>query len=65
MPPRALWVPFIMGRPLGVPKDAAFQRRVLLAALNLLESASGPVVVDYPEDAIEVAVEETEGFAKK
>ena len=50
-PPRALWVPFILGRPFGVPNDAAFQERVLLAALRLLEAPSGPVLVDFPEDA--------------
>jgi len=30
-PPRALWVPFELGRPFGPPSDAAFQKRVLLA----------------------------------
>ena len=50
-PPRALWVPFILGRPFGVPNDPAFQQRVLLAALRLLEAPSGPVLADYPEDA--------------
>jgi hypothetical protein len=50
-PPRALWVPFELGRPLGVPNDADFQRNVLLAALRLLERSEGPVLVDYPEDA--------------
>ena len=50
-PPRALWVPFILGRPFGVPGDGAFQRRVLLAALRLLEAPEGPVLEDYPEDA--------------
>lgn len=50
-PPRALWVPFMLGRPLGVPNDAAFQRRVLLAALNLLERPHGPVLEDFPDDA--------------
>ena len=63
MPPRALWVPFIMGRPLGVPGDAAFQRRVVTAALKLLEAPLGPVLEDYPEDAPAVAAEESEGFA--
>jgi hypothetical protein len=62
-PPRALWVPFIMGRPLGVPDDAAFQRRVLMAVLRLLEANSGPVLEDYPEDAPKISTEETEGFA--
>ncbi len=50
-PPRALWVPFMLGRPFGVPADPAFQRRVLLAALRLLELPAGPVLADYPEDA--------------
>lgn len=49
-PPRALWVPFELGRPLGVPNDSAFQRRVLEAALVLTERPSGPVLEDYPED---------------
>ena len=49
-PPRALWVPFELGRPLGVPNDAAFQTRVLLAALKLLESPKGPVLEDFPDD---------------
>ena len=49
-PPRALWVPFMLGRPFGVPNDAAFQERVLLAALKLLEAPAGPVLADYPDD---------------
>ena len=44
-------MPFILGRPFGVPNDAAFQERVLLAALRLLEVQAGPVLADYPEDA--------------
>lgn len=50
-PPRALWVPFELGRPLGLPNDPAFQKRVLMAALRLLEAPTGPVIEDYPEDA--------------
>ena len=50
-PPRALWVPFDFGRTLGIPGDAAFQRRVVLAVLALLDAAEGPVLVDYPEEA--------------
>ncbi len=50
-PPRALWVPFPLGRPLGAANDPAFQRKVLLAALSLLERGSGPVLEDFPEDA--------------
>ena len=62
-PPRALWVPFILGRPFGVPGDRAFQRRVLLAALRLLEAPAGPVLADYPEDAPRPADEEMQGVA--
>jgi hypothetical protein len=50
-PPRALWVTFELGRPLGIPDDAAFQSRVLSAALALLERTDGPLIVDYPEDS--------------
>jgi hypothetical protein len=51
-PPRGLWVPFPLGRPLGEPEDATFQRRVLMTALALLERRDGPLVlVDFPDDA--------------
>ena len=52
-PPRALWVPFELGRSFGPPSDKAFQRRVLLAALRLLEAqpGAGPVLLaDFPDD---------------
>ena len=49
--PRALWVPFPLGRPFGVPNDAQFQRSVLLAALALLERTDGPVLEDFPHEA--------------
>jgi fermentation-respiration switch protein FrsA (DUF1100 family) len=50
-PPRALWVPFELGRPFGPPSDAAFQKRVVLAALRLLERERGPVIIeDFPDD---------------
>ena len=55
-PPRALWVPFMLGRPLGVPNDAAFQRKVALSALQLLERDSGPVLEDFPDDAPYTAI---------
>jgi hypothetical protein len=47
-PPRALFCDFPIGRPLGRPRDAAFQRRVLSAGLDLL-GADGPVLRDFPE----------------
>jgi hypothetical protein len=50
-PPRALWVPFMLGRPFGAPGNVDFQRKVLLAALQLLERDDGPVLEDFPEDA--------------
>ena len=50
-PPRALWVPFILGRPLGEPGDPEFQLRVLRRVLGLLEESSGPVLVDHDEEA--------------
>jgi hypothetical protein len=50
-PPRALWVPFELGRPFGPPSDAAFQKRVILAALRLFERERGPVIIeDFPEE---------------
>jgi len=50
-PPRALWVPFELGRPLGVPNDPDFQKKVLVTALRLFEAPAGPVLEDYPEEA--------------
>jgi hypothetical protein len=50
-PPRALWVPFMLGRPFGAPNDAEFQQRVLLRLLRLFDAPSGPVLDDFPEDA--------------
>lgn len=50
-PPRALWVTFQLGHPLGAPDDPAFQRRVLMAVLELLEATGKPpILVDFPED---------------
>ena len=51
-PPRGLWVPFQLGRPLGEPEDKAFQRRVLIQALRMLERTDGaPVILeDFPDD---------------
>ena len=45
-------MPFELGRPLGVPGDAAWQTRVLRGVLELLEAPNGPaVLVDFPDDA--------------
>jgi hypothetical protein len=37
-PPRALYVPFPFGYPLGKPNNAKLQHQVIRAALDLLES---------------------------
>ena len=57
-PPRSLWVPFPLGRPLGAAGDAAFQHRVIAAALALLGRPEGPVLEDFPEPAPEGGADE-------
>jgi len=49
-PSRALWVPFPFGRPLGPPNRPEIQLDVLRRTLALVDQASGPVLVDYPDD---------------
>ena len=50
-PPRALWVPFELGRPIGPPSEKAFQKRVILAALGMLVEGGGPArIKDFPDD---------------
>ncbi len=61
-PPRALAVPFELGRPLGAPNEPEFQRRVLRDCLDLLERESGPVLEDFPDDPPGADVEQ-EGWA--
>lgn len=65
-PPRALHVPFQFGRPFGVPGAPDFQRRVLTAALRLLERCDGPLLEDFPEpapEALEGASDDQQGWA--
>ena len=57
-PPRSLWVPFPLGRPLGIAGDAAFQHRVIAAALALFGRPEGPVLEDFPEPAPEAGSSE-------
>jgi hypothetical protein len=40
---------------LGIPADPAFQRRVVQAALALLDRTNSPVLADYPEHVTEAA----------
>lgn len=44
-PPRTLFVPFELGRPLGQPNNHVLQREVLEQALRLLESDNGPSLI--------------------
>jgi hypothetical protein len=47
-PPRSLFVPFELGRPLGSPNNLNLQSQVLESALALLELDDGPsVLVDF------------------
>jgi hypothetical protein len=62
-PPRALWVPFELGRPLGVPDDKLFQARVLRSLLSLFSEPKGPVLADYPEEASGAASAGLDGMA--
>ena len=46
-PPRALFVPFPMGFPLGAPHDTALQHQVIRAALALLVRTDVPVLETF------------------
>ena len=63
-PPRALWVPFELGRPMGAPNDPEFQKKVLRAAFELLDRGDGPVLIeDFPSEApTDMAASEGEGW---
>ena len=58
-PPRALWVPFALGRPFGPPDNPDFQRRVVVAALELLTAERGHVLADFPDDEPATSGEQT------
>jgi hypothetical protein len=44
-PPRVLFVDSPLGYPLGAPKDAALQSRIILAMLTLLKEPVPPAVL--------------------
>ncbi len=44
-----MWCSFELGRPFGSPNEPEFQKRVLTAALNLLERTDGPILEDFPD----------------
>lgn len=54
-PPRALWVPFELGRPFGPPNQPEFQMDVLQSVLDLFKSEAGPVLENYPHESPEQA----------
>jgi hypothetical protein len=58
-PPRALWVPFELGRPFGPPGASETQTRVLELALRLLEAPSGPILEDYPDETDGITAEDS------
>ena len=58
VPPRALWVPFPLGRPLGAIGDPDFQKDVLKAAFDLLHTAVEPTIENYPNAAPDTATVE-------
>ena len=62
-PPRALWVPFELGRPLGPPCHPEFQKRIVVAALKLFEATAGPVLVDFTEPAPPGAADDFSGWS--
>ena len=46
-PPRALFVPFPMGFPLGEPNNPELQHRVIAAALALFERNDVPMLAEF------------------
>lgn len=51
-PPRTLFVPFELGRPIGAPRDRVGQRDVVLQALGLLDHMGPePILQTYPDVA--------------
>ena len=58
-PPRALAVPFDLGRPLGAPNRPQFQHEVLSALLDLAtREGPGPVFEEFTQDAPRAPAEE-------
>ena len=51
-PPRALFVPYRLGYPLGKPHDPALQRKIILEALKLLERSDLPVLESFQPESI-------------
>lgn len=50
-PPRAVWVPYPYGRPLGHPDDVALHHRIIRTALDLYRAPDGPLLIDFDDPA--------------
>jgi hypothetical protein len=46
-PPRAIFVPYPLGYPLGFPNDSSLQHSVIAAALSLLTRTDVPVLETF------------------
>jgi D-proline reductase (dithiol) PrdB len=46
-PPRALFVPYPLGHPLGEPDDVALQTRIMRAAFALLPRTDIPILASF------------------
>ena len=49
-PPRAVYVPFPLGLPVGHPGNVPEQQAVLDLAFSMLDTPSGPVLFEYRDD---------------
>ena len=49
-PPRALFVPYPMGYPLGAPQQPALQHRIIAAALSLLKRTNVPIIEEFKDE---------------
>ena len=58
-PPRALWVPFPLGRPMGAPDSPGPQRRVLEAGLDLLARSDVPVLENFSDQSQKAVIGKT------
>ena len=57
-PPRAMWVPFPFGRPLGPPNRPDIQLDVLRRTLALVDQTAGPALTDYPDDTGDASIDD-------
>ncbi|KAF0240466.1 MAG: hypothetical protein FD167_4168 [bacterium] len=48
-PPRAMFVPYRLGYPLGQPNNPELQKRVIKTALSLLSRNDLPIMTEFEE----------------